>query len=606
MKLSIILIVILVLVSQVFPQNGNDELVKIGDKTITVEQFKYRYELTPQIERKNNDTLNAKEELLYTLIAENLFAIEAEKQGFDTLQFMKMNYIPIVKMHVRDALYKKEISDSVKFNVESFNKGLRLANHKLFVDFVYAKEKQQIERAYEFLTSNSNFDSLVTLLKDAEYVSNPYEVTYGKMPDEAEEAIFNLEINEFTKPIESHEGWNIFRLINKTPMTYSNVDHKITVVKKVVEGRAEDSIFNNFWTAFFENQKVTTDGSLFWYFTDEIHRQILKIKFDRNIKENEKITMTKDDFISFRNSLNPDSLKKDFIIFNKKPLTLGEFLNDFAFEGFYTFSTDLNQIAAKLKYRVKRQIELELLTREGYRRGIEGLPEVKKSIEIWYNNYLSSLYLKTIVLNTELTDADIKIYLGEENNNSIKETQVNIIEVLSDSLEVIRDALSLSENSESFIKFAKIHTKREWAKDKSGEFGYFSVSEYGEIGKIAESMEVGDIYGPLETVDGYSVFKVVDKKESKISLNESKIDENVKRKIKYKKVTDHLENLAVELAEKYNLKVNNDLLNSLDLLNAKMVVYRYMGFGGRIQAYPYSSPFYKWKEKWEQKKKDLL
>jgi hypothetical protein len=69
---------------------------------------------------------------------------------------------------------------------------------------------------------------------------------------------------------------------------------------------------------------------------------------------------------------------------------------------------------------------------------------------------------------------------------------------------------------------------------------------------------------------------------------------------------NQLENLAAELAEENNVTVNREVLNSLELLNVQMMVYRYMGFGGRIQAYPYSSPFYKWEEKWEQKKKDLL
>jgi len=80
-------------------------------------------------------------------------------------------------------------------------------------------------------------------------------------------------------------------------------------------------------------------------------------------------------------------------------------------------------------------------------------------------------------------------------------------------------------------------------------------------------MEVGDVYGPLDTGDGYSVFKVIEKKVSKIDFNASKLDENMRNKIKYKKIMDHLEDLAAELAAKYNVTVNNDLLNSLDLLN---------------------------------------
>jgi hypothetical protein len=36
-----------------------------------------------------------------------------------------------------------------------------------------------------------------------------------------------------------------------------------------------------------------------------------------------------------------------------------------------------------------------------------------------------------------------------------------------------------------------------------------------------------------------------------------------------------------------------------------MVVYRYMGFGGRILAVPMTTPFIEWVEKW-QKSKDSL
>ncbi len=606
MKLLTVLFTLIVFYYQSIAQNKNDVLAKIGDKVISVDEFKHRYEFTPQINRKYTDKVKAREEFLYTLIAENLFAIEAERRGFDTLKAMKMNYIPLEKMHVRDALYQKEISDNVKFDSQKFNEGIKLVNHKCFVDFVYSKEKQQIENAYKLLTNSPNFDSLVILLKDVEYVSDPYEVSYGKMFYKAEEAIFNLKMNEFTEPIESPEGWYIFRLISKIPTNFNSIAQKHSTVKKVVEGRIEDSIYNDFWSKFFVNQKVTTDGILFWYFAEEMHKLISKIKIDRSIKDGEKIKITNNDFIHFRNTLYSDSLNKIFIRFEQNPVTLGEFLTDFAFEGFYTFTTELNQIASQLNSRVKRQIELELLSRDAYKRGMESLPEVKGSTEIWKDNYLSTLYLKDVVVNTDLTDNDIKNYFVEEKGDSLSETYVNILEILTDSLEVIKEALSLSENDEAFKNFAKLHTKRDWTKEKGGEFGYFSISDHDEIGKISESMDVGDVYGPLQTSEGYSVFKLIEKKESKLSLGESNIDDNAKMKIKYQKIMDNLETTAADLAEKYNVSINNDILNSLELLNAQMVVYRYMGFGGRIHAFPYSTPFYKWKEKWEQKKKDLL
>jgi parvulin-like peptidyl-prolyl isomerase len=606
MKLIFLLLLIFSLNHNIISQDNNEVIAQIGDKTITVEELKYRYEFTPQINRKYFDQGKAKEELLYTLIAENLFAAEAEKMGFDTLQSMNMNYIPLEKMHVRDALYKEFIKDKVKLDTVKFVEGLKLASYKLFVDYIYSEEKNDINSAYNIISGEGDFDSLVTLIENAEYVPQPYEVKYGQMYYKAEEAIYQLEMKQFTKPIESPDGWYIFRLIGMVPATFQSNDQKISFVKDVVERRVEDSIYNEFWNNFFVDQKVTTDGSLFWYFTEKLHEVINGIKISRNIEEGEKITIGNEDFVGFKKSLNPDSLSKVFIKFNPDPITLESFVNEFVFEGFYTFTTDLNMLASQVNSRVKRQIELEMLTRKGYSLGMENLPEVKSSTEIWRENYLSTLYLKHIVKNTEITENDIREYLKDDKNANISEIKVNIIEILTDSLEVIQEALELSDDDIKLKEYAKKHTKREWTRETGGEFGLFPVSEYGEIGKIAASMELGDVFGPLSTNEGYSLFKLIEKQSDTLNVDEVNITNEIKTQIRYEKIKEKLDNLAADLADAYNVTINNSILNSLDLLNSQMVVFRYMGFGGRILAFPYSSPFYEWKEKWEQKKRELL
>jgi parvulin-like peptidyl-prolyl isomerase len=605
MKISII-ILLLSFFSQLLAQNEKDIIAKVGDKILTVDEFKYRFEFTPQINRKNSDNESAKDELLYTLIAENLFAIEAQRRGLDTLSVLKNNYIPLEKMFLRDALYQREIADKVELNIKKFNEGLKLASYKCFVDYVFAVEQQNIDSAYTLLKSNSNFDSLVTQLTNAEYVSEPYEVVYGKMYEHAEDAIYSLGINEFTKPIESPDGWYIFRLISKIPATFTSNDQKNSMVEKVVEGRVEDSIYNDFRTKFFADKRVTTNGSLFWYLAEGVQKLVLSIKTVENIEDGEKIPISNEQLSQFIQSLEKDSLDQDYIFFDKDPVSLRDFLRDFSFEGFYTYSTDLNTIAAQLKSRSKRQIELELLTREAYKKGIASIPEVNISTELWKENYLATLLKRDIVLNTELTETDIKEYFKTQESDTLSQSQYNIIEVLTDDLEIIKQALSLSEDDEILKKFALEYTQRERTKLNGGEFGYFTVSEFEDIGKIVESMEIGDVYGPLQTEGGYSIFKLIDKKETKINAITTDVDENIKRIVKYDKIMNQLENLAVKLAEENNVTINREVLNSLELLNVQMMVYRYMGFGGRIQAYPYSSPFYKWEEKWEQKKKDLL
>jgi parvulin-like peptidyl-prolyl isomerase len=602
MKLKFIIFLIIFFYSQLFSQENNNVVAKVGEKNITAKEFKYRYELTPQINRKLKDEKRTKEEFLFTLIAEDLFAQQAEELGFDTLKDFRAAYVPLEKMYVRDALYKQEITNKIKVGKEQLIEGLKLANKKLFVNYVFSLSKSKIKEAYKILTNNNNFDSLATQLdKTVEYVNKPYEVTFGKMSIEAEKAVFNLKPNEITKPIKSEEGWYIFHLLREESVQYKSITEKESLVKKIVKNRIEDSIYNDYRQHFLKGKHITTNGTLFWYLAENLQKIILEIKEKNKIKEGEKIIVSPKGFIQLQKSLNADSLKKTFIQIPNSPITLEDFLNDFMFEGFFTFTTDLKVISAQLSSRVKRQIELELLAAEGYKKGLESLPEVKQETRIWKNNYLATLYRRDFINKEKLTDEDIKEYLTKNTKERLKETEVNIIEVTTNSLEEIEKILKQEENGMDLKELAKKYTNKEKV-----ETGFFSVSENKEIGTIAETMNTGDIYGPIKTNNGYTVFKLIDKKESNLSAKISQLDEETKRKIRYKKVLENLENKTAELAEKYKVTIDEKLLDSIKLLNAQMVVLRYMGFGGRIPAFPNVTPFFNWKEKWEQKKKESL
>ena len=601
-----VVVVLFFWINSFYAQTDSNILAEFGDRSITSQEFKYRYEFTPQIKRQYFDENVAREELLFTIIAENLFSIEAENQGYDTLTLFQDNFIPMEKMYVRDALYTTYVSDKVEFNNKKFIEGMNLANRKIYVDYIFSTSKSDIENAFLKLQNSTNFDSTVSSLTNVEYVGQPYEVVYGKMYFEAERAIYSLTDNAFTKTIQSPNGWYIFRKIKEEPVIYETEQKKQSLVKSVVNNRIEDSIYNDFWREFFAEFKVNVDRPLFLIFADKMHEIVIKHSRKNKIAPGDKITLTIDDLSTLYNSMDKELLNQVFVKFDQNPMLFKEFLRDFIFEGFFTFATDKEKVTAELNSRVRRQVELEQLTRYGYSLGMNSKKEVKEKTDIWKENYLSTLLVKNIIKETDLTDQDIKEYLEEKREIKLEEEQVNIIELLSDSLEVIQQALEIVDNDTAFKQFNMKHTKRVSVKKDGGEFGYFPISDFEEIGKLASSMNVGDVYGPLETSEGYSLFKVIGKIKNKIDDTEFGLDENIKATIKYQKLKDKLESLVLELAEKYNLKINDKLLASLKLLNAQMIVYKYMGFGGRMQAFPYSSPFYEWGVKWKEREKDIL
>jgi hypothetical protein len=60
-----------------------------------------------------------------------------------------------------------------------------------------------------------------------------------------------------------------------------------------------------------------------------------------------------------------------------------------------------------------------------------------------------------------------------------------------------------------------------------------------------------------------------------------------------------LENLYIDktvaLAIKYGISVDTKVLNSVQVTDIEMIVYRTLGFGGEITAVPYLQSYYKWK-----------
>ncbi|PID61812.1 MAG: hypothetical protein CR986_02375 [Ignavibacteriae bacterium] len=602
MKYFLFIFLLFINITVTFPQQQDAILAQIGKNTITLKEFSERYQLSPHKKGNFDNDKKGMEEFLYTLIAENLFSLQAEEEGFDTSIAMKINFEPLKKMFLRDGLYKSEISKKIKVNSKELMEGLKLIDKKVKADFIFTESKEKINLLYNKLKNSNNLDSVIHTLNNIEKQSDVKEIAYGDMNKDIEQILFKQNKNSITKPIETPEGWYIFRIIDFIPNNFNSNDERINSVKKIIQDRIEDSLYNNFWNNFFHDKKITTSGTLFWYFVDNIHELIVKNKEKNNLSDKAKINVSPESILTLRNKLNSDSLNSVFINFNKNPLTLNDFVIDFAYEGFYTYSTDKKIIAGQISSRVKRQIELELLTRLAVKNGISQLAEVKTSTQIWKNHTLAMLFKKEILNNTKLSKREI----DSLNINLFSEREFKVIELLSDSLSLIQKFLEHSDNNDSLKILAQKYSKRKNELNENGELGFFTFYDYGEIGRAVSIMKQNAVYGPIKTSEGFSVFKLIQTKEKKLNMSKKNIDNNLLNKLRYKKIINNLEDLAVKLSEKYKVSINKELLNKLDIKNQQMVVFQKIGFGGRVLAIPYITPFFNWKKKLEQKTKKTL
>jgi len=308
------------------------------------------------------------------------------------------------------------------------------------------------------------------------------------------------------------------------------------------------------------------------------------------------------DLYRIESVMTEQTLNASFINLDDQPATLKEFIQYFAFESFSVDTIDTGRIRGKLNNRVKKFIEHKLLSREGYRRGLQYSTEIQTQMNMWRSYYLSDALRNEMIENIEITDDEILNYYKRK-NDSLTVTEVKIIEVLTDNLDTMYTVLEKFKEGMDFRELAIKYSIRKEVKSNDGVLGFFPVTDYGEIGRIAGSMKIGDFYGPLKILEGYSFFKLIDKRnEIEFIKDFDNVKDKIKMELKYQKFSKLIIDKTIELANKYSVEINHALLKSIEVTNTTSVFYRYLGFGGRLLAVPMTISNYNWVKPWLEQK----
>ncbi len=592
-----------------FAQNSDEEVIaKVGNKFITTDEFTERYELTPQINAGMiGSEKSLKSEFLYSLVAEKLWALEAESMGLDKSELITSTYEAIEKMYVRDALYKEEILDKVNISDEYLAEAFLRNSKILNLNYIYSENYKEIELIYGQLKNGTNFYTIMLQRPESKLQENPYAVSYGQMEKAVEDKLYSLRLGEITEPVKAPNGWYIFKLLSIQEKTVENIEQvqsQEKYVLKVAKQTIIDSLYNDFFSTFFKDVNAVTNKELLFQLSDLVIEILRNRSQQDSITSNNKIYLTSDDLYDIEADLGTQKLNAVFIKLDDQSLTIDDFMQELAIEKFYVDSLDTDHIRGRLNYYVRKFIEHELFAREGYKRGLQNFPEVRRELNIWKSYYLSEALRKAMIDSIEVTDEEVNNYFIEKGGDSLSSVEVKIVELLTNDLDVIQHVLDEINNGVDFRELAGEYTIREEAKNNNGELGYFNINEYGEIGRKAATMNIGDMYGPIKVPEGYSLFELIDRKEmTELSTNNYSMErERIMVEIKNKKYYHTMISKTVELANKYNVSMNQEILNSVEVLNTTTVVYRIFGFGGKLLAVPMTVPNYNWVKPWLEQK----
>ncbi len=592
-----IFLVLLVLNSLLVSQDDNRIIAKIGSTEITVEDFRNRFDFMPHLNYSSTYIDSIKKEFLYSLIAEKLWALQADENEMDTLETVNLSILSLEKLFVKDELYKNEIESKINISSKDIAKGLSQLTRILSLKVITTTDSSKINTIYTNLLTGLNFDSTITKMNLSQ---KPIEVKFGSLEDEyLEDILFDLKLNELTKPLKIKENWFLFKLVNdeKDNSIDLTKDYARNIVIKKLKDRKSEYFGRDYLNNLFGAKSITADGKLFDIFCNNLKSVLEKRTGKTDIDSLVDIQLTEADLLQVYKITDLSSLNSTFIQIENNHLNLKDFIFYLIYQKI-NFNTLVKKSFDKVISRiVKKFIEDEVIANEGFKLGLQNQAEVKKDLSIWKNYYLSELLLNSYADSIKVSNEEVIQYNSTNTNIINSGIQVNILEILVDNLDDIGKILSELNSGKDFKELAAKYNKREWTKKSEGEWGFFDVNGAGEIGRVASKLTVGEVYGPLKVPEGYSILKLIEKKKNVNRYDNiiSENDENLTRiKLALSKMDKLINSKTISLANKYGITINEQLLHNVQTSELNTFTYRLIGFGGKIAAYPITIPMFEW------------
>lgn len=582
----------------IYPQENNI-LAGIGDKVITEQEFKVRYELTPQLFRENKKIVKElKFEFLYSLIAEKLFSKYGDEIRLDTSAAVKESLEYFEEMFVRDALYKKVIRGKAKSKADSLLTFYLANANNVQMIYIYSEDLKEINNIYNLIKLGVSFDSLFAELKTDK--NDTLVVSVGELNKSVEDQLFPLPDGSVSNPIRMQDGWYIFKILRRyNPVLYKSKgwenDYKNS--ERIAIERAESELYNIYIKDFLSDKKMYINSKLLRIVASEIY-SVLNNRYSEE-KSSPPYSLSIFDIPDIKKKLGSETLNLTIVDLVTKKYSVDNFISFLKFDILSVDKIINSYIFNALSNKLRKFAEYKMLADEGFRLGLQNSDDVKKQIQMWKDNYYMQLITSSFIDSADVTDQELQSYLQSSSKN-IKTKKVNIIQIFSENLETMEKILTEIESGKDFREIAEYYSSLYPVTQDKIESGYFSVNENGEIGRIADKMKLNEIYGPVPVDNRFLIFKLIDIKEDsvKISLN---ANEELRRELGYKKQHKSFNNFISNLAVKYNLKIFPDVLNNIQVLSLQSIAYNYLGFGGRILAVPLLNMNMEWVQEWKNK-----
>jgi hypothetical protein len=587
--------------AQPSPILSSDTLATVGPIVVSERELVERLELMPwqgKERRDHHDSMKVK--AILSIIAEHLLAARATELGLGADSAYRLRVENLERMLVRDELYLREVRGKVEVTEAEIAQALRRFSRAIYTVMFLAKTQEDARSLQKKLGGSARLDSVV-LASVARYVaySDTLLVKMGSVEGPVEDAAYALsEARRVSPPVKTgRAGWAVFYFVgagtNPDAVNLSMPDRRTRAIS-LLRSRKERERLDAFSGSILGSKRAEVRPELFDAFADNARSIILQDSSRYLRKGGYLLAGEVLDSLRLRMA---DRLKHTFVEIAEGDITLGTIVEGFRNEEFIFPSLNKPEFSLRLSGAIKRLVEEEFMVREGLRRNLDESENVRHDLGVWDRYWLARVFEQKIRDSVRVSDGEVMKYLIAHAPQVAGTWEVNIREVLLDSLVTALRVLERIQQGEAIEGIARRESRRSVWAEHGGESGYFRLADHPVLGIHALEAPAGVPVGPLQVPEGYSIFTVLGKRtdpKDTLTFSIDSLKNIVRRAITAGKLQAEVNRHIASLAREVPIDIRRQRLSKVTIIPSNMVTRRYLGFGGVMLATPILLPQWEW------------
>lgn len=400
----IVALLLLLSCSKKEPLSRETILARVGDKTISVNEFIRRAEYTIRPAYCRGDNYIHRKIILNSLIAEKLLALEAGRDNELTRNHEFQQYIEGRKEQaMRQWLFYQVAQKPVHLDTAEINSTYRLAGRTYRVSFINCPNQQAANEISHLLSKGIPFDTLAVRLSPKGNVARREINFEAEEPEIINKTLFSpgLRKGQILGPLKIDRDNLMFLRIDGWTDVPAFSDRqqrdRLQTVKEKLTERHALIRYRKFIGKMMHGKTLRFNPPVFKEMVSIFGPEYYKTPKEKKAQFNKKF-WNKDNELMIRDDAQA-KLKRiaqqPFFTIDGKTWTVARFEDELLRHPlvFRKKKFPQNKFAQQFKMAIVDMVRDGYLTKEAYRRGYDRIPEVQRNVMMWRDNLLA-LYQK--------------------------------------------------------------------------------------------------------------------------------------------------------------------------------------------------------------------